>query len=103
MDGSSALHVVLMSKTKVVNLKTYKGDYIPIHRGTIWGNPFLIGVDGTRDEVIDMYEEYIRSSPMLMADLPKLEGEVLGCYCKPKRCHGDILVKLLRERRKNES
>ena len=72
-------------KTKVVNIKTYKGDYIPIHRGTFWGNPFLIGRDGTRDEVIDLYEKYIRSNPAMLADLPKLENEVLGCFCKPKR------------------
>jgi len=94
------LHVVQMLKeTKVVNIKTYKGEYIPIHRGTIWGNPYRIGVDGTRDEVIDRYEKYLRTSLLLLADLPKLEGETLGCFCKPKRCHGDVLVKLLNEMR----
>ena len=100
MDGSFVLLVEKMSKTKVVNIRTYKGDYIPIFRGTQWGNPFKEGVDGTRDEVCDKYEVYIRNNPILLAELPKLEGETLGCYCKPKRCHGDMLVKLLEERRK---
>jgi polynucleotide 5'-kinase involved in rRNA processing len=80
--------------TKVVNIKTYEGDYIPIDRTTQWGNPFK---DDDREENIRKYEEWIRGNKLLMLDLPKLEGEVLGCHCKPKKCHGDILVKLLEE------
>ena len=83
--------------TRVVNIKKYNGDYVYIGRGSKWGNPYLIGKDGTRDEVIIKYEQYIRGKPELLADLPKLVGETLGCYCHPKKCHGDILVKLLRE------
>ena len=86
-------------KTKVVNIRNYDGEYIPIHRGTIWGNPYIIGVDGDRNEVIEKYEKYIRSNTILMAELPKLENEVLGCFCEPKKCHGDVIVKLLKERR----
>ena len=85
--------------TTVVNVKKYNGDYVYIGRGSKWGNPYKIGKDGTRQEVIIKYEKYIRERPELVADLPGLEGQVLGCYCKPKACHGDILVKLLRERR----
>ena len=84
--------------TRVVNIKKYNGDYVYIGRGSKWGNPYLIGKDGTRDEVIIKYEQYIRGKPELLADLPKLVGETLGCYCHPKKCHGDILVKLLHER-----
>ena len=25
----------------------------------------------------------------------KLKGKVLGCYCKPEACHGDIIVDFL--------
>lgn len=90
--------------TKVVNIKKYIGEYVYIGRGSIWGNPFIIGKHGTREEVIIKYEQYIRGRPELMADLPRLEGQVLGCYCKPKACHGDILVRLLRKRgTKNET
>jgi len=82
--------------TKVINIKTYEGDYILIDRKTQWGNPFKYG---DREENIREYEEWIRGNKRLMLDLPKLEGEVLGCWCKPKKCHGDILVKLLKERK----
>ena len=30
----------------------------------------------------------------LIESLPELKDKVLGCYCKPKRCHGDFLAKL---------
>ena len=68
-----------------------------IGRGSIWGNPFKIGPDGTRKEVIEKYREYILNNPELMAKLPELKGKVLGCYCKPKACHGDVLVELIHE------
>jgi len=29
-----------------------------------------------------------------MAALPELRGKVLGCWCAPKACHGDVLVSL---------
>jgi hypothetical protein len=81
---------------KVVNLRQAEYD-IFIGRGSKWGNPFVIGRDGTRDQVIRMYEVHIRHSPMLIAALPELAGRRLGCYCKPLACHGDVLVKLLAE------
>lgn len=61
-----------------------------------WANPFVIGKDGTRDEVIAKYEEWIRGKPELMAALPELKGKVLGCWCRPvNRCHGDVLARLI--------
>lgn len=68
-----------------------------IGRPSKWGNPFVIGKHGTREEVIAMYEKYIRNKPELLAQLHELKGEILGCYCKPQACHGDVLVKLLKE------
>jgi hypothetical protein len=70
---------------------------MPGKAGSPFANPFKIGVDGTRDEVIKKYEDYIRSRPDLLELIPSLEGKVLGCWCKPKRCHGDVLVKLINE------
>ena len=84
-------------KTKVVN--KYHEEYdIYIGRGSIWGNPFVIGIDGDREEVIKKYREYIMRSPDLLAALPKLKGKTLGCFCKPKSCHGGILVSLIEEK-----
>jgi hypothetical protein len=68
-----------------------------IGRPSKWGNPFVIGKDGTREEVIVKYEKYIRANKKLMAALPELKDKVLGCWCAPRSCHGDILIKLVRE------
>ena len=65
-----------------------------IGRPSIWGNPFEIGRDGTREEVIAKYESYVLDKPELMRALENLKGKVLGCWCAPKPCHGDVLVKL---------
>jgi len=85
----------MQSKTKVVNIKSTYDVYIG--RPSKWGNPFSIGNDGTRKEVIEKYERYIRSNRELMQDIPELRNKRLGCFCKPLACHGDILVKLLEE------
>ena len=80
--------------TKVVNLKTDPYD-VYIGRPSKWGNPFEIGRDGTREQVIAKYEEWIKTKPDLMNSLHELEGKVLGCWCSPSACHGDVLIKLI--------
>jgi len=60
-----------------------------------WGNPFKIGEDGDRDEVIEKYRTWIKEpdrKPLYDLIIPELKGEVLGCYCKPYACHGDVLA-----------
>jgi len=81
---------------KVVNVRTEKAD-IYIGRGSKWGNPFFIGKDGNRDDVVVKYKTYILSRPDLIASLPELKNKSLGCYCAPLRCHGDVLAELVRE------
>ena len=63
-----------------------------------WANPFVVGKDCKRGECIDMYREWIMTQPQLLADLHELEGKVLGCWCKPKNCHGDVLLDLLKKK-----
>lgn len=65
-----------------------------IGRPSAWGNPFKIGRDGDRAEVIRKYEAWLRGQPRLMARLPELRGRVLACWCKPLPCHGDVLARL---------
>ena len=87
-------------KTKVVHYKrdSYdKKNFVYIGRPGPWGNPFAIGKDGTREEVIQKYEIYIRTKPTLLSDLHKLKGKHLACWCAPKACHGDVLIKLIKE------
>jgi hypothetical protein len=80
-------------ETIVVNIK--EDDYdVYIGRSSKWGNPYIINEHGTRSEVIQKYKEYILKSD-LMNDLHELVGKRLGCHCKPKRCHGDILKELV--------
>lgn len=54
----------------------------------------MIGRDGTRSEVIEKYRAWILLQPKLMASLDELRGKVLGCWCRPKRCHGEVLIEL---------
>jgi len=86
--------------TSVVHCKRDIYD-VYIGHGSIWGNPFKIGQDGTRNEIIIRYEEYIRGTPRLLKRLAELQGRILGCWCAPKACHGDVLIKLLEERSKS--
>jgi len=62
-----------------------------IGRGSPWGNPFVIGRDGTRAEVIAKYEAWLDTQPQLLARLPELNGRGLVCFCFPKSCHGEGL------------
>lgn len=80
-------------KTKVVHCKREKYD-IYIGRGSKWGNPFKIGPDGNREEVIEKYEAYILANQELLDSLDELRGKTLGCWCNPKPCHGDVLAEL---------
>lgn len=76
--------------------KTAPKNAIYIGRGSPYGNPFVIGKHGTRDDVCDLFEEHIL--PTL--DLEPLRGKDLVCFCKPKRCHGDSILKALESTRK---
>ena len=79
--------------TRIVNSRKEKYD-IYIGRPSKWGNPFVIGVDGNREEVIEQYRSWILEQPKLLADIYELKDKTLGCFCKPKACHGDVLVEL---------
>ena len=83
-----------MCKTTVVNLNVKKDYDIYIGRGSKWGNPFIIGKHGGREEVIELYRQYVLGKEELRNSLCELKGKVLGCHCKPNKCHGDILAKL---------
>ncbi len=80
----------------VVNKYKSKFD-VYIGRGSKWGNPFILGKDGDRDEVCDKYEDWFWK-PDIRNDISELKGKILGCFCKPKRCHGDFLARIANER-----
>jgi len=86
----------------VVHCKKSDHD-VYIGRPSKWGNPFEIGKDGTREEVVKMYAVWLLAQPELMAALPELRGKVLGCWCSPKFCHGDVLAGLANKGAENEN
>ena len=59
-----------------------------------WGNPFIIGRDGDRKQVVELYEQYILGNDKLLDSINELKGKVLGCWCDPDQCHAEILHKL---------
>lgn len=85
-------------QTRVINRRVEKED-VYIGRGSPFGNRYRIGVDGTREEVIDKYREdfryRIQNEPRFSDQVIKLVGFKLGCYCKPLACHGDVIVEWL--------
>jgi hypothetical protein len=82
-----------MAHELVVHCKRAAHD-VYIGRPSKWGNPFVIGRDGTREDVIAKYEAWLLEQPELLAALPELAGKTLGCWCAPRACHGDVLARL---------
>jgi len=96
---------VSFAETRVVHVKEAPYDvYIGRRVGdtfpeSVWANPFKVGADGTREEVVQAYANYIHTKPELLAKVGSLRGKVLGCWCKSYEtphalCHGDVLAAL---------
>jgi len=64
-----------------------------------FANPYKIGKDGTRDEVINKYKNYIKNKveedDLFKNELMRLKGKNLGCWCYPEMCHGNVLLELI--------
>jgi hypothetical protein len=73
---------------------TAPANAVYIGRPTKWGNPFVIGPDGTRQEVVQKYKDYILSNQSLLSQVQELRGKDLICFCAPQQCHGDVLIEL---------
>jgi hypothetical protein len=72
-----------------------EGLAVRIDRSTRYGNPFVLGEDGDREEVCDAYDmHYMPNKPSIVSrlDAGELAGKVLICHCYPQRCHGDSLA-----------
>lgn len=68
-----------------------KGLAVRIDRGSAYGNPFILGKDGDRDQVCEKYKDYyLPHKPSIKKEL--LRGKVLICHCYPERCHGESLI-----------
>ncbi|KKK75877.1 hypothetical protein LCGC14_2869340 [marine sediment metagenome] len=84
-------------KTTVVHNK--KTPYeIYIGRPSKWGNPFKVGIHGKRGECIELYRDWIhqpKQKELFDAAQKELKGKVLGCWCSPNPCHGDVLKEIV--------
>lgn len=92
-----------MNQTRIVHCKKEPYD-VYIGRPSKWGNPFRVGVHGSREEVVEKYRKWVNgeisapdgSTPPTVAEMKHaLQGKTLGCWCKPKLCHGDVIVDLV--------
>lgn len=82
-------------RTRVVNKTSGEPYDVYIGRPGKWGNPFVIGRDGDRDEVIIAYRSWLLGQPdLVQAAKTELRGKVLACWCAPKPCHGDVLAEV---------
>jgi hypothetical protein len=82
---------------KVLN-KKISSDGVYIGRPSKWGNPFAIGRDGSRSDVVQKFKQYLDENPALKEAAKKeLKGKNLVCFCAPLSCHGDILLQIANE------
>lgn len=66
-----------------------------VGRPTEWGNPFVIGRDGNRAEVIAKFRAWFVSQPALVEKAKReLRGKRLACWCSPAACHADVLIEI---------
>jgi Domain of unknown function (DUF4326) len=92
--SEAGLNVLGDSMSHVVHCKRAAFD-VYIGRPSAWGNPFKIGPDGTRAEVIAKYRAWLQAQPdMIRKAKAELRGKVLACWCYPAACHGDVLAEV---------
>ena len=92
-------------RTTVVNVRTAEAWDVYIGRGSCpktgkrmgsrtFGNPFPLK-ENTPAECMSKYLRHLETSPVLMNRIrTELVGKILGCWCKPSPCHGDVLAAL---------
>ena len=90
-------------KKKRPEFDVYIGRRVRFHEefteDSIWAN---------RSESLEAYEMWIRYVPRLWNRVLELKGKVLGCWCVttdrhfPLVCHGQILMRLVKERSEEE-
>src|SRR4051794_32464878 len=109
--NAASLHAWELVMAKRIQRRRTKGwikplGAIAVSRGTRWGNPFEIDVDGTREEVVAWHREWLlgkRLAPRpwrydpaeARAALPGLRGHDLMCWCRlDQLCHADVLLEM---------
>ena len=109
--------MIYVYNTKTEDHTSHPNNF-PIYRGTPLGNPFTHnGVRSniaklsfkTREEALDAYEDYFNEMygkdnmltkyfDIIYEKYKNGEDIYLQCFCKPKRCHGDFIAKMLQKK-----
>jgi hypothetical protein len=91
---------------RVVNVRSYGGragferssqNAVYIGRPSVLGNPFVLGRDGDRSTVIEKFRHWLwvqvkqGNVQVLRAIRSLTEHSVLGCWCSPDACHGQVI------------
>lgn len=77
-------------------------DAVYVGRPSKWGNPFEIGKDGTREEVVEKFRLMLTHDDVFWSlkrweCRTELAGKHLVCWCAPKPCHADVLLEIANE------
>jgi len=102
---ATVVNITRVKGKRRVKYDVYIGRKTRIHGDSIFRNQFRIGKDGTRSEVIEKYRQWIMGEAFIDNEqirraaililIPEMKGLILGCWCKPEPCHGDILCDLI--------
>lgn len=105
---------------KVINRRKIKDFDVNIGRGSLWGNPWGVGLKNTaefkvstRQQAVENFEKWLRGEDFvgilperrqkLLDNLWMLENKILGCWCLDENgdgnCHGLVLIKLIQEKK----
>lgn len=74
--------------------KDYPKDAVYVGRPSKWGNPYIIGKDGTREECINKYRMDFLEDHDKEQIIHELKGKDLVCWCAPEACHADVLLEI---------
>lgn len=88
-----------MTKPRVLNkfekLPRDDLEVVYIGRPSKWGNPFYMHTEADRRYVLTKYQQWLDEHPELKEQArQELRGKHLICFCAPRKCHGDILLKV---------
>ena len=86
----------------IANRRNGNVEGVYVGRPSVLGNPYTVGKDGTRKEVVDKYRHWLRQQYKKDGEvknlLRKLARQVierrtlnLVCWCAPHLCHAEVI------------
>lgn len=101
-NGYQSLQAWLDASANHIYVGRNMAYYVPGAVGSKWKNPYTLKkYGGDVQKVLELYREHVMRSG-LYEQLGELEGKVLGCWCHPEACHGDVLKEMCEERGKGD-